>query len=107
MPNLEARLVQDDGTDAPLGEKGEIWMRGPVVMKVYRFLCSSFHINVSIQWMSNLFIQGYLRNTSATVDSITPDGWFKTGDVATRSDDGYYTIVDRKKELIKYKGFQG
>jgi len=82
LPNLEARLVaSDEGNviDAPPGEPGELWVRGPTVMK------------------------GYLNNPSATADSITADGWFKTGDVATRDEEGYYKIVDRKKELIKYK----
>jgi long-subunit acyl-CoA synthetase (AMP-forming) len=52
-------------------------------------------------------LQGYLNNVKATKDSITPDGWFKTGDIATRDTEGFYTIIDRRKELIKYKGFQG
>lgn len=82
LPNLEARLVRDDGTDAPEGERGELWLRGPSIMK------------------------GYLHNASATLNSITPDGWFQTGDVAIIDKDGWYSIVDRKKELIKYKGFQ-
>lgn len=47
--------------------------------------------------------QGYLNNTQATRDAITPDGWFKTGDVAVRDEEGFYKIVDRRKELIKYK----
>ena len=47
--------------------------------------------------------QGYLGNAEATRDAITPDGWFKTGDIAIRDESGYYTIVDRRKELIKYK----
>jgi hypothetical protein len=51
--------------------------------------------------------RGYLNNVKATENSITPDGWFKTGDIAIRDKDGFYTIVDRLKELIKYKGFQG
>ena len=48
-------------------------------------------------------MKGYLNNPTATADSITADGWFKTGDIATRDADGYYYIVDRRKELIKYK----
>jgi 4-coumarate--CoA ligase len=82
LPNLEARLVasdEDDIIDAAPGEPGELWVRGPTVMK------------------------GYLNNPSATACAITADGWFKTGDIATRDADGYYKIVDRKKELIKYK----
>lgn len=47
--------------------------------------------------------QGYLNNPKATQDAITPDGWFKTGDIAIRDSEGYYYIVDRRKELIKYK----
>jgi len=86
LPNLEARLVVDgdgDGLiDAEEGQPGEIWVRGPSVMK------------------------GYLNNEAATRDSITPAGWFKTGDIAVRDSEGFYTIVDRRKELIKYKGFQ-
>ncbi|KAG5342590.1 hypothetical protein C0989_012094 [Termitomyces sp. Mn162] len=82
LPNLEARLVVDDTIEAGEGQPGELWIRGPIVMK------------------------GYLNNVVATKDSITPDGWFKTGDIAIRDPEGYYYIVDRKKELIKYKGFQ-
>lgn len=47
--------------------------------------------------------QGYLNNATATKDAITEDGWFKTGDIAIRDAEGYYYIVDRRKELIKYK----
>ena len=47
--------------------------------------------------------QGYLNNREATDNAITPDGWFKTGDIAIRDEEGYYSIVDRRKELIKYK----
>ncbi|KAJ7099936.1 AMP binding protein [Mycena belliarum] len=83
LPNLEARLVDDDdgNVDAEEGKPGELWVRGPTVMK------------------------GYLNNPTATENSITPDGWFKTGDVAIRDKEGHYYIVDRRKELIKYKGF--
>ncbi|KAI0315007.1 AMP binding protein [Amylostereum chailletii] len=85
LPNLEARLViaeREDGEaleDAAPGTPGEIWVRGPSVMK------------------------GYLNNSTATRNAITPSGWFKTGDIAIIDDEGFYTIVDRKKELIKYK----
>jgi acyl-CoA synthetase (AMP-forming)/AMP-acid ligase II len=84
IPNLEARLVDDDENDIQPGPKnrGELWVRGKSIMK------------------------GYLNNPKATKDSITPDGWFKTGDIAIIDNEGFYYIVDRKKELIKYKGFQ-
>ncbi|KAF7341954.1 AMP binding protein [Mycena sanguinolenta] len=49
---------------------------------------------------------GYLNNPLATTNSITPDGWFKTGDILFRDKDSFFYVVDRKKELIKYKGFQ-
>lgn len=86
MPCVEARLVDEDGRDVAheqgeYGKPGELWMRGPTIMK------------------------GYLNNEAATRDAITPDGWFKTGDVAIYRDEHFF-IVDRKKELIKYKGFQ-
>ncbi|SJL00806.1 related to 4-coumarate-CoA ligase [Armillaria ostoyae] len=80
--NLEARLVAGD-IDAEEGQPGELWIRGPMVMK------------------------GYLNNPDATQESMTEDGWYKTGDVAIRDSEGYYYIVDRVKELIKYKGYQG
>ncbi|PBK78575.1 AMP binding protein [Armillaria solidipes] len=79
--NLEARLVAGD-IDAEEGQPGELWIRGPMVMK------------------------GYLNNSDATRESMTEDGWYKTGDVAIRDSEGYYYIVDRVKELIKYKGYQ-
>ncbi|HEY0637044.1 MAG TPA: 4-coumarate--CoA ligase family protein [Pseudonocardiaceae bacterium] len=83
VPNMEARLVdpatgEDVGTDTP----GELWLRGPNVMT------------------------GYLNNPEATAATIDPDGWLHTGDVATVDADGIYSIVDRVKELIKYKGYQ-
>ncbi|KAG9127778.1 hypothetical protein FRC07_009366 [Ceratobasidium sp. 392] len=82
LPNLEARLVGEDSVDVKEGEAGELWLRGPSVMK------------------------GYLNNPTATANTITPDGWFKTGDIVLRDKDGFYTIIDRLKELIKYKGSQ-
>ncbi|KAI0079315.1 AMP binding protein [Panus rudis PR-1116 ss-1] len=82
LPNLEARLVLEDGTDAAPGQPGEFWVRGPSIMK------------------------GYLNNPTATKNSITPDGWYKMGDLLMRDQDGFYFVMDRVKELIKYKGFQ-
>ena len=66
----------------PTGERGELWVRGPQVMK------------------------GYLNNAEATADTVDADGWLHTGDVAIVDEDGRYTVVDRVKELIKYKGYQ-
>jgi acyl-CoA synthetase (AMP-forming)/AMP-acid ligase II len=82
-PNMEARLV-DPGTgeDAGPGESGELWLRGPNIMK------------------------GYLNNPEATAATIDGEGWLHTGDVATVDAEGVYKIVDRVKELIKYKGYQ-
>ncbi|KAH8087870.1 AMP binding protein [Cristinia sonorae] len=82
MSNMEARLVREDGTDAEVGEPGELWMRGPIIMK------------------------GYHNNPEANAKSFSKDGFFITGDVATIDEEGYFRIVDRVKELIKYKGFQ-
>jgi acyl-CoA synthetase (AMP-forming)/AMP-acid ligase II len=83
VPNMECRIVDvETGEDAAEGERGELWMRGPNVMK------------------------GYLNNDEATKSTVDEDGWLHTGDVAIVDEDGYYSIVDRVKELIKYKGFQ-
>ncbi|KAH8817886.1 AMP binding protein [Flagelloscypha sp. PMI_526] len=84
FPNCQARIVLDaEGKeDAKIGEPGELWIRGPNVMK------------------------GYLNRLDATRESITNDGFFKTGDIAIRDSEGFYYIVDRLKELIKYNGFQ-
>ena len=83
VAGTEARLVDPEtGTDAPTGERGEIWVRGPQVMK------------------------GYLNNPEATAATIDADGWLHTGDVGVIDADGHTFIVDRLKELIKYKGFQ-
>ncbi|KAJ7616223.1 AMP binding protein [Mycena polygramma] len=84
LPNIEARIVDDEEgkVEAVEGAPGELWVRGKTIMK------------------------GYLNNPSATADAITPDGWFKTGDIVVKDRDGFYWVVDRRKELIKYKGFQ-
>lgn len=82
-PNTACRIVDiKTGQDLPAGEEGELWIKGPQVM------------------------QGYLNNPQATEQTITPDGWLRTGDIAKIDEDGYMFITDRLKELIKYKGFQ-
>ncbi|KAI5985088.1 AMP binding protein [Pisolithus albus] len=84
IPNLEVRLAREDSGEVltDIEGAGELWVRGPNVMK------------------------GYLNNPAATAEVITDDGWFKTGDIAVCNADGFFTVVDRRKELIKYKGFQ-
>lgn len=81
LPNIEARIVNEHHQDVEHGTPGELWIRGPAIMK------------------------GYLNNVEATKKTFT-DEWFMTGDVARFDDEGFLYIVDRKKELIKYKGFQ-
>jgi acyl-CoA synthetase (AMP-forming)/AMP-acid ligase II len=83
VPNTECRLIDPStGEDAAEGERGELWVRGPQVMK------------------------GYLNNPDATAGTVDSEGWLHTGDVAIVDDNGCYTVVDRVKELIKYKGYQ-
>jgi acyl-CoA synthetase (AMP-forming)/AMP-acid ligase II len=83
LGDTECRIVDPEtGEDVAQGERGELWIRGPQVMA------------------------GYLNNDEATASTIDDDGWLHTGDIAVRDSDGYYSIVDRLKELIKYKGFQ-
>jgi len=53
-----------------------------------------------------LIFPGYFKNTEATQSTLTPDGWLKTGDLCYIDEDGYLFVVDRLKELIKYKGYQ-
>jgi long-chain acyl-CoA synthetase len=81
LPDTDARLVDPDGgRDVPEGEVGELLVRGPQVMK------------------------GYYHNPEATAEALR-DGWLYTGDLARRDGDGYYTLVDRKKDIIKTSGF--
>lgn len=83
LPTYQARLVDHlTGVDAPRGGRGELWLRGPNIMK------------------------GYHGRPEETAKSMAPGGWYKTGDVLIRRDDGWWQVVDRVKELIKYKGFQ-
>jgi long-chain acyl-CoA synthetase len=79
-PETEVRIVDDQGEPVPAGEPGEIIVRGPQVMK------------------------GYWNRPQDTENAIK-DGWFYTGDVAVMDDDGYFRIVDRKKDMILVSGF--
>ena len=82
--DTEERVVDIETGTRPLkaGEVGELQVRGPQVMR------------------------GYLNNPEATAQSITPEGWLRTGDVVRMDAEGYVYVLDRIKELIKYKGFQ-
>ncbi len=81
--NIECRVVDpESGSDLGPNERGELWVRGPNVMK------------------------GYLGAPEATAATIDDDGWLRTGDIVTADAEGYFFVVDRLKELIKYKGFQ-
>src|SRR5262249_8222698 len=81
VEGVEMRLVGEDGAEAPDGEVGEIVIRGHNVMK------------------------GYWRRPDATAEAIDADGWFRTGDLARRDEDGDFFIVDRKKDLIIRGGY--
>ena len=83
IPNTSCKIVNPEtGDDLTVGQEGELWIKGPQVM------------------------MGYLNNPQATRETITPDGWLRTGDIGYVDEDGYLFIVDRLKELIKFKGFQ-
>ncbi|MFE4453149.1 4-coumarate--CoA ligase family protein [Streptomyces sp. NPDC056796] len=84
LPGTEMRIVSltDPGADLGTGADGEILIRGPQVMK------------------------GYLGRPDATAAMIDPEGWLHTGDVGRVDEDGWLYVVDRVKELIKYKGYQ-
>ncbi len=75
------KVIDEEGAEQPVGEPGELCVKGPQVMK------------------------GYWQRPEATAESITEDGWLKTGDMAVISDDGYMKIVDRKKDMIIVSGF--
>ncbi|KAM0541236.1 hypothetical protein ACHAPJ_013324 [Fusarium lateritium] len=82
VPNMQLKIINEDGQTVDYDQEGEAIIRGPNVFK------------------------GYYKNPSATKDSFTKDGWLKTGDIVKISKTGLVSIVDRKKELIKVKGFQ-
>ena len=75
------KVIDDDGNELPLGERGELCIKGPQVMK------------------------GYWQQPEATAQALDADGWFKTGDIAVIDVDGFTRIVDRKKDMIIVSGF--
>ncbi|ASM56224.1 long-chain acyl-CoA synthetase [Pseudoalteromonas nigrifaciens] len=79
-PSTEIKLILDNGQEAAKGEPGELWVKGPQVML------------------------GYYKRPDATAESLQ-DGWFATGDIATYDDEGFFYIVDRKKDMIIVSGF--
>ena len=81
LPSTDVSLRDDDGREVAVGEAGELCVRGPQVMR------------------------GYWRQPDATVEAMTEDGFFKTGDIAVMDGDGYFRIVDRKKDMILVSGF--
>ncbi|KAF3446872.1 hypothetical protein FNV43_RR12052 [Rhamnella rubrinervis] len=82
-PRMEAKIVDpDSGEGLPVNRTGELWLRGPTVMK------------------------GYFSNAEATSSTIDSEGWLRTGDLCYIDEDGFIFVVDRLKELIKYKGYQ-
>ncbi|MCY1394507.1 Long-chain-fatty-acid--CoA ligase [compost metagenome] len=81
VPSTLCKVIDDNGNDLPLGERGELCVKGPQVMK------------------------GYWQREDATTEILDKDGWLKTGDIAIIQDDGYMRIVDRKKDMILVSGF--
>jgi long-chain acyl-CoA synthetase len=80
VPSTDIKLVDEEGNEVPMGDAGEMLVKGPQVMK------------------------GYLNRPEAT-DEMIVDGWLATGDIATCDEDGYFYIVDRKKDMILVSGF--
>jgi long-chain acyl-CoA synthetase len=78
--STDIRIIKDDGSDADIGDSGEMWVKGPQVMK------------------------GYYQREEET-DDILKDGWLATGDIACMDENGFFKIVDRKKDMIIVSGF--
>jgi len=81
IPSTDVRIVDESGEPLPQGEVGEIQVKGPQVMK------------------------GYYNKPEETAKTITSDGWLNTGDIGSMDSDGYFKIVDRKKDMILVSGF--
>lgn len=80
-PSTDIKLVNDDGVEVAAGEAGEMWVKGPQVMK------------------------GYYNRPDETLKVLNDEGWLATGDIARVDDDGFFYIVDRKKDMILVSGF--
>ena len=81
IPSTDAMIAGDDGNEVPLGESGEICIRGPQVM------------------------EGYWQRPAETAEVMLPGGWLRTGDIGRMDERGYITIEDRKKDMILVSGF--
>ena len=81
VPSTLCKVIDADGNELPLGERGELCVKGPQVMK------------------------GYWQRQEATDEILDAEGWLKTGDIAIIQEDGYLRIVDRKKDMILVSGF--
>jgi long-chain acyl-CoA synthetase len=81
MPGTDIKLLDDDGAEVPHGSPGEIAIKGPQVMA------------------------GYWQRPDETAKVMTPDGYFRSGDIGVMDDRGYFRIVDRKKDMILVSGF--
>ena len=81
MPNTQLKTVDVNGNETPIGERGELCIKGPQVMK------------------------GYWKQEAATADVLSEDGWLSTGDVAIIKEDGFVSIVDRLKDMVLVSGF--
>jgi long-chain acyl-CoA synthetase len=81
LPNTWMKVLDDDGNEVPMGQPGEIAIKGPQVMA------------------------GYWQRPDETAKVMTPDGYFKTGDVGVMDERGYFKIVDRKKDMVLVSGF--
>lgn len=81
MPNVDIKILDDEGNEVALGERGEIAIKGPQVMA------------------------GYWQRPEATEEVMTPDGYFKSGDIGIMDEKGFTKIVDRKKDMILVSGF--
>jgi long-chain acyl-CoA synthetase len=81
LPETDIKLLDDEGNEVALGERGELVAKGPQVTR------------------------GYYNRPQATAEAFTPDGYFRTGDIAIQDEDGNYQIVDRKKDMVIVSGF--